>query len=132
VVDEASWHLQLPRLAPWSYGGSASYDMPLASMGTLTARVSFNHRDREYFTDNNAGYFSPVEMLDAGLTWVPAGGWASFSVYGKNLLNSVTYGGDTVLPPIALFGYGGPGHPLPTFSPLNKGRVIGGEVRFKF
>jgi iron complex outermembrane receptor protein len=106
--------------------------MHLGSVGILTARANFNHRDKEFFTDNNAGYFNPVEMLDAALTWQPASGWATFSLYGKNLLNAVTYGGDTILPPTALFGYGGAGPPLPTFSPLNKGRVIGGEVRGKF
>lgn len=132
AVDAASWHLQLPRLSPRTFGAGASYDLHLGSAGTLTTRVNFNHRDKEYFTDNNAGYFDAVEMLDAGLTWIPADGIISLSLYGKNLLNAVTYGGDTILPPIALFGYGGPGHPLPTFSPLNKGRVIGGEIRVKF
>ena len=132
MVDGASWHLQLPRLAPWTYGAGASYDLHLGPAGTLTTRVNFNHRDKEYFTDNNAGYFNPVEMLDAGFTWVPANDHVSVSLYGKNLLNAVTYGGDTILPPIGLFGYAGPGHPLPTFSPLNKGRVIGGEIRVRF
>jgi iron complex outermembrane receptor protein len=132
AVDSASYHLQLPRLAPWTYGVGAAYDVHLGPSGILTTRANFNHRDKEYFTDNNAGFFNPVDMLDAGFTWVPASGPATFSLYGKNLLNAVTYGGDTILPPIALFGYGGPGHPLPTFSPLNKGRVIGAEVRVKF
>ncbi len=132
VVDAASYHLQLPRLAPWTYGAGGSYDTHLGSLGTLTTRVNFNHRDKEYFTDNNAGYFNSVEMLDAGFIWQLASSPATFSLYGKNLLNAVTYGGDTILPPIALFGYGGPGHPLPTFSPLNKGRVIGVEARVRF
>ena len=132
VVDAASWHLQLPRLARWTYGAGASYDLHLGPLGLLTTHINFNHRDKEYFTDNNAGYFNPVEMLDAGITWIPSGSAASFSLYGKNLLDSVTYGGDTILPPIGLFGYGGPGHPLPTFSPLNKGRVVGVEARVKF
>lgn len=132
AVDAASYRLQLPRLARWTYGIGATYDMHLGPAGLLTARSNFNHRDKEYFTDNNEGFLNPIEMLDAGLTWVPASGPATFSLYGKNLLNAVTYGGDTILPPIALFGFRGPGHPLPTFSPLNKGRVIGAEVRVKF
>jgi iron complex outermembrane receptor protein len=72
-----------------------------------------------------------ADILDANLTLTPASGALSFVVYGTNLLNKVTFGGDTVLPNSPAFG-GGPGRPLPTFSPLNKGRVVGAEVRVRF
>jgi hypothetical protein len=58
-------------------------------------------------------------------------GAVTFAVYGTNLLDKVTFGGDTLLPSSAAFG-GGPGRARPTFSPLNKGRVIGAEVRVRF
>jgi iron complex outermembrane receptor protein len=129
--DSADYALQLPRLSPWTWGGSAVYDLPLASAGVLSSRVSFNHRDRAYYTDNNQGFLNKVDRLDANLTWLPATGPLTFAVYGTNLLNKVTYGGDTQLPALALFGYR-PGGPPATFSPLNKGRVYGAEVRLKF
>ena len=58
----------------------------------------------------------------------------SFTVYATNLLDEVTFGGDTQLPDSPAFGGDGPlgSRPPPTFSPLNKGRVIGAEVRLKF
>ena len=43
-----------------------------------------------------------------------------FSVFGKNLKDEMTIGGDTQLP---FF----PGN---TFSPLNKGRIIGAEIQY--
>jgi iron complex outermembrane receptor protein len=60
------------------------------------------------------------------------------SVYGKNLKDEVTIGGDTQLPDIfaggplagAVFGIT-PG-PNATFSPLNKGRIIGFEAEYSF
>ena len=64
-------------------------------------------------------------MLDASLTYKTADQIWRFSVYGRNLLNEVTYGGDTPLPA----AFGGPGASL---SPLNKGRTICGEVALSF
>jgi iron complex outermembrane receptor protein len=127
----ADYALQLPRLAPWTWGGSVVYDAPLGAVGVLSSRVSFNHRDRSFYTDNNRGYLNKLDRLDANLTWFPVTGPLTFSIYGTNLLNKVTYGGDTQLPALALFGYRA-GGPNPTFSPLNKGRVYGAEVRLKF
>jgi iron complex outermembrane receptor protein len=129
--DSADYALQLPRLSPWTWGGSAVYDLDVARAGVLSSRVSFTHRDRAFYTDNNRGFLNKVDRLDVNLTWLPPAGPLTFAVYGTNLLNKVSYGGDTQLPPLALFGYR-PGGPAPTFSPLNKGRVYGAEVRFKF
>jgi iron complex outermembrane receptor protein len=58
----------------------------------------------------------------------------AFTVYGTNLLDEATFGGDTQLPNSPAFGGGTPpgSRPPPTFSPLNKGRVIGAEMRLKF
>ncbi|MEQ8178848.1 MAG: hypothetical protein RIA10_11010, partial [Amphiplicatus sp.] len=45
---------------------------------------------------------------------------ATISLYGQNLLNEVTHGGETQLP--ATLGTG-------SFAPLNKGRVVGIELK---
>ena len=127
-VDES---LELPRLAPWSYGASIAYDRLLGSFGELASRVSFNHRDASFFTDNNLGRLNDANMLNANVTLTPAGGATSFSVYATNLLDEVTFGGESILPNSPAFG-AVPGGPLPTFSPLNKGRVVGAELRVKF
>jgi iron complex outermembrane receptor protein len=131
VVNGADAALKLPRLAPWTYGANIAYNMKLGSYGLLASRVSFNHRDASFYTDNNLGLLNKADILDANFTLTPANGVFSFAVYGTNLLDKVTFGGDTILPNSAAFG-GGPGRSRPTFSPLNKGRVIGAEVRVRF
>lgn len=129
VIDAKDYALQIPRLSPWTWGCSAAYDAHLGSAGTLSGRLSYSHRDKALFTDNNQGYLNKMERVDANFTWLPANGPLTFSIYGTNLLNKVTYGGDTVLPNAPIFG--GLGNGLPTFSPLNKGRVYGVEVGVK-
>ena len=134
VVGAADAALKLPRLAPWTYGASILYDVQLGSLGTLSSRIGFNHRDANFYTDNNRGRLNKANILDANFTYATANGPASFAVYGMNLLDEATFGGDTQLPDSAGFGGDGPAgpRPPPTFSPLNKGRVVGVEVRVRF
>jgi len=129
VIDAKDYALQIPRLAPWTWGGSAAYETHLGRAGTLFSRLRYSHRDQAFFTYNNQGYLNKMEMVDANFTWLSANGSFTVSIYGTNLLNKVTYGGDTVLPNAPIFG--GVGNGLPTFSPLNKGQVYGAEVRVK-
>lgn len=119
VLDAADEALALPRLAPWTYSIGFTYDADLGNIGGLTARFNFAHRDSAAYTDNNLGTLNAADMVDASITLRTFNESISVSVYGKNLLDEVTEGGDTQLP--ATLGGG-------TFSPLNKGRVIGVEV----
>jgi iron complex outermembrane receptor protein len=119
--------LMIPRVAPWSYGFGVLHDLPLGGFGTLTSRLDFAHRDEAAYTDNNRGMLNESDMLDASFGFSPESMPWVFSVYGRNLLSEVTFGGDTQLPPSAAFG--GPGA---SFSPLNKGTVIGAEAQFRF
>lgn len=132
VVNPADALLELPRLSPWTYGGSVANDMRVGSLGLLSSRVSFNHRDASFYTDNNRGTLNAANLLDASFIFAPSRGAATLAIYGTNLLDEVTFGGDTQLPNSAAFGGGLSGRPAPTFSPLNKGRVVGVEVRVRF
>ncbi|MFD1789582.1 TonB-dependent receptor [Sphingomonas floccifaciens] len=133
VINAADFALKLPRQSPWTYGASATLDIPLRS-GVISARGAYSHRDRAFHTDNNLGFYTPVDLVDVNLSYTPEGGAVTFSLYGKNITNETMYGNDAVLPDTAAFGGDGPSgpRPLPTFSPLSRGRVWGGEVRFKF
>jgi len=127
-IGPADMALDIPRLAPWTYGVGAIYDTPLDNWGgaNLTASVSYNYRDRNAYTDNNRGFFDSVGILDASVALGFHEGGTVLSLYGKNLTDEVTFGGDTQLP--AMLG------PAPlggTFSPMNKGRVIGVELRVR-
>ena len=132
TVGACDLALEIPRLAPWTYGVNLIYDLPIMG-GVLSSRVGYNHRDEAFYTDNNRGRLAEVDFFDANFTFTPDGGNWSFAVYGDNLTDEATWGGDTQLPDIAPFGGDGAGPlPPPTFSPLNEGRVIGAELRLRY
>lgn len=132
VIDDNDLALQPPRLSPYTYGVSARYEADLGG-GELVASASFNHRDGSFYDDRNAGFLNSFDSLTARLSYTPHSIPVTFAVYGKNLLDETAYGGDTQLPDVPPFGGDGAGPlPSPTFSPLAKGRVIGGSVRFEF
>ncbi|MFC3051502.1 TonB-dependent receptor [Kordiimonas pumila] len=122
VVDDGDTALQLPRLAPVTWGAGLRYSAPVADWGSLSAGVNFNHRDQSYYNDANTAILDAVDMLDASITLGVMDDSVKFTVFGKNLLNEVYAGGETLLP----FG---PGH---TLSPLKKGRVFGVEAKYSF
>lgn len=126
VIDSADYRLEIPRLAPWTYGVSVNYETE-AFGGELTARVSYNHRDAAFYNDNNLGRLAEADIVNASLAFAPGEGRWGFALYGENLNGEATWGGDTILPSTAAFGYSGGARP--TFSPLNKGRVLGVELR---
>jgi iron complex outermembrane receptor protein len=119
VIDGADLALKIPRLAPWSYGGQIIYDRD-TRWGTFTAQAGGYRRDAAYYTDNNLGKLREIDYFDARIGMGFLDDSLTFSVYGKNLKDQPTIGGDTQLP---FF-------PGATFSPLNKGRIWGAEVRY--
>jgi iron complex outermembrane receptor protein len=121
VVDEEDENLDLPRLSPWTYGASFIFDHQF-SFGSFVAQISGYHRDAAAYTDNNIGQLRPADMVDASLRLGMMDDKLLFSVFGKNLKNESTIGGDTQLP---FF-------PGSTFSPLNKGRVYGVELQYRY
>jgi len=124
VIDDRDLALELPRAAPLTYNLGLLYDFPLDG---LSGRVSFSHRDDSAYTDNSIGTLNEVDMVDAGFTWQLRDGLTVLSLYGKNLTDEVSHGGDTTLP--SLLG------PVPlggSFAPLNEGRRIGLEATFSF
>lgn len=126
VIDGDDLALKIPRLAPWSYGGQIIYDRD-TRWGTFTAQAGGYRRDAAYYTDNNLGKLREIDYFDARIGMGFLDDSLIFSVYGKNLKDQPTIGGDTQLPFFALLGVPGGGD---TFSPLNKGRVWGAEVRY--
>lgn len=93
----------------------------------MQERLGYNHRDAAFYNDSNQGRLAEADIFDGNLTYEPGDGSWSLSFYGENLTNDPTWGGHTVLPSTAAFGYSGGDRP--TFSPLNKGRVVGIELR---
>ena len=142
VVDGADLDLSLPRVPEATYGVSVIHDYDMADRGSLVSRLTFQHRDKNAFTDNNFGWMSAADQLDANLTWNTPMDGVSVSLFGKNLIDESIAGGDTQVPfggTLASFAPGGAnnstGVDVPfannpsagTFSPLQKGRLIGIE-----
>lgn len=134
-VDRADKRLELPRLAPWSYGAEIVYSRDM-SWGTLTMAASGYRRDPAKYTDNNRGSLRAADMFDARISVDLFDDRLNISAFGKNLKDESTIGGDTQLPPNFA---GGPLFPVPslagskaTFSPLNKGRIYGVELIYTY
>ncbi len=126
AVTTADAHMRIPRLAPLSAGIDMTYGFVVPG-GRIEMRSGFDHRDASFYNDTNLGRLAETDLIDTNFTFTPqTGGW-SVSLNGKNLTNVATWGGDTTLPESSTFGYSGGA--LPTFSPLNKGRVISVELR---
>lgn len=134
VGDSADRNLKIPRLAPWTYGASIIYDVTMGELGGLSLNLRYNHRDRAFYTDNNRGVLQPVDNVDAGVTFRPRNAPWELAFFATNLTNDLTYGGDTVLADLPAFGGDGPTgpRPNPSYNPLNKGRVLGAELRVDF
>jgi iron complex outermembrane recepter protein len=121
LITPAQYDLKLPFLAPLSFGTDLEYKTPI-KFGDLSARVAYHHIDSTYGDDPNVGRLNPVNNIDSDITFAPAGSKLSASLYGKNLTNEVTFGINSQLPFT----------PGQTFAPLNKGRIVGFEVRYKY
>jgi iron complex outermembrane receptor protein len=120
VIDDKDLNLALPRLSPWSYGAELMYSREFG-WGSLSARIDGYHRDRAAYTDNNLGWLRASDMLGAAITTGFMDDRLRVSVFGRNLKDESTIGGDTQLP---FF-------PGATFSPLNKGKTYGVEVQWR-
>lgn len=127
VIDGGDRGLKPPRAPEITYSIGFNYDMELGSWGYASARVNYAYRDEVFFTDDNLGFINEQEILDAGLDFYSNSGDWVFSLYGRNMLDSVRHGGDTQLgQTIAGVPTGG------TFSPLMRGKTFGAEVTFNF
>lgn len=120
IITPDQLELDLPFMSKWSYGGALLYTAEL-DVGSLSGRVAFQHMDRAYSDDLNTLTLNPVNNLDADITLDLANTNFSVSVYGRNILDKTTFGLNTALP----FA------PGQTFSSINKGRVLGLELRYK-
>ncbi|MFC6196621.1 TonB-dependent receptor [Ponticaulis profundi] len=137
AVDGEDLALAIPRVPEATYGIGFIYDLDLGAYGSLVSRANFQHKDEFAYTDTNFGWIPEHDELSANITWNTAYNGLSLSLYGNNLLDEVTAGGDTQIP------FGGdlsngvdrPFDEYPsagTFYPLKKGRVVGLELVYEY
>ncbi len=136
VVDAGDLALELPRLAPRTYGIGAVYDRDISNGGTLTFQGNYNYRAQAAYTDSNLGTLPEFNALDGSIAYRMPNEKVKISVFAKNLLDEISFGNDTQLPPNFA---GSSVFPIPglqgtgaTFSPLNKGRILGLEIQYDY
>jgi len=138
VIDAADLSLELPRAPEWTWGGGIKYSAPLGKTAQLFANAWFQHRSRYAYTDNNWGYNGPSDRLDASIGVNLGNPNISLTLFGRNLLDELQFGGDTQLSfagGALSDGNNRPFDPNPaagTFSPIFKGRTLGLEVAMDF
>ena len=112
---------ELPRLAPWSFGLGANYDIPLRNLSQINLRADYGWRDRNAYNDSNTEFFVIQRRLGASVSWFsPDSAWR-VSLFGKNLLDEANWGNLTELG--APLGY--------TAGPMLKGREYGIELQYQ-
>jgi iron complex outermembrane receptor protein len=131
LINDDDKNLALPRLSPLSGGVSLTWQNEIFDGHQLLARLGYSHRDKQYYTDSNLGYFNDANIVDANITFTTNDQMTSVSVFARNLRDEVSHGGDSQLTKIPQFGFTEGGED-PSFAPLGKGRTYGVEATFKF
>jgi iron complex outermembrane receptor protein len=120
VPTPADFNLELPFLAPWSYGASVDYAIP-TSFGKISFGASYQHIDPAQSEDRNIYRLNPTDNIDANIS-LEYGDHLTASIYAKNLLDQARTGLVQSLP----FA------PGQTFAPLGKGRVFGASISYSY
>jgi iron complex outermembrane receptor protein len=119
-VSPADFDLKIPFAPSNSAGASANYKTEIGGWN-LAGRLSYAYQQRAPANDLNTAYTSPINELSANISINRENG-IGVSLYGKNLLNKATWGLSTP----------SPFNPNGTFTPLNKGRVLGIRLTYDF
>lgn len=138
AVNGADLGLALPRAPAWTFGASGGYEIPIGNARFVRADLFYQFRDRFAYTDNNWGFNDLAHRLDGSVTLGCETCGARLTLFGRNLLDQVQFGGDTHLGFAAgpfSDGVNSPFDPRPgagTFSPMLPGRSVGLELAVQF
>lgn len=124
AVGAGDGRLKTPRLAPWVWSLGAVVEQRIADAGTLTVGANYNHRSGQFESDNNRLRWRAVGIANANIAFETDDG-VRVAAYVKNLTNEITYASSIILG--AAFGGAASQANI-----LNKGRVIGAEVGYRF
>jgi iron complex outermembrane receptor protein len=70
-----------------SYAANARFHWPLETVGSLTALVTFSHRDKTQQSDenHNSNAFEDKDLLNATITWTSPSEKIDVAVWGQNI-----------------------------------------------
>ena len=111
--------LELPRLAPRTFGAEGECSGRLGGLGQITVRAGLAHRDDSEIAHDNTGMLDGGDVLDASVSLAPSKS-LRLTLYGRNLLGEVFRRSHFDLTGLV----------ESTYSPLKEGRVIGLEARW--
>lgn len=106
--------LDLPRLAPLTWGIEGRYERELSVLGKLMVLINLNYRDDSEIAADNSGVLDGGYLLSLNVSVSPSE-QLKISFYGRNLLNEVLRRSDFDLTGLV----------RATYSPLKEGRVVG-------
>lgn len=129
TIGPEDYALKLPYLSPWSFGIAGTYEFQ-TELGDFSARLAYAYKDPSASNDVNNRFLPQIDNLDADISFSP-NDQLTFSIYGKNLLNYASYTFDNAFT-LSNPGLGADNLLAAIASPINKGRVLGAQVRFKF
>jgi iron complex outermembrane receptor protein len=130
VVDGEDKKLDIPRLAEVTGGVNLTWQDTIFAGNSLLARVAYSHRDKAPYNDNNTGILPATDMVDANLSFTTADQAITVSIFGRNLLDEVSFGVNVPLPSSPAFGFSG--GRTPTIGIMSTGRVYGVEASYNF
>ena len=111
--------LELPRLAPLTFGTQGQCQRRVGQVGQLSVRIGIAHRDDSEIAHDNTGVLDGGNVLDASVSFALNDSW-NFTLYGNNLLGEVFRRSHFDLTGLV----------TATYSPLKEGRAFGIEARW--
>lgn len=124
VIDRTDKGLRIPRLACWTLAAGAAYTREIGAYGTLRVRTDYSYRSDAAMTDDNTAFLPPYHVVNAGAGFTDGSGRWTLSAYARNLTDEAIFQANIPLPFAALGA--------PRFTPLQKGRRFGVEVRYNY
>ncbi len=130
TINAADYALTVPRLVPWSWGVGADYSHEFETGFTASSRISYSRKNSSYASDDNRLKLLSLDTIDASASLTLPNKAVTFTVYGRNLLNSAYQGflvalPASVVPPV-------PAGRSPALAAMSEGRTIGIEMSVKF
>lgn len=123
VVDDIDRDLESPRVSPWSWGSTLTWESRAPWGGQLNARMSYFYRDAAPADDANDLFLQTRHDLSANVSWTLPNKALVFALYGRNLANRVIDTG----PKLAI-----PQFPSGGLRTIGEGRAFGVAMRYRW
>lgn len=81
--------LKLTRIPKFTYSVFGTYDVPIATAGTATLQIGYDHTGSRALNETNTYFLGAFGLLDGSITLTPRDKKYKVTVFGKNLTNKL-------------------------------------------